>query len=129
VTAFNLTFQKKLFTCKEPKYGYLLAKCSDGKFLAQAEAKFLDGTKIGPVKIGPACTPKCWSRRCLLVLPPGPHHNFLGLVLAREGLPSPSFPVGRRQKEPPDFPPGGAIAVPEAVLGPAASLAGGRPPR
>ena len=58
VTAFNLTFQKKLFPYKGQEHGYLLAKCADGKFLAQAEAKFHDGTKIGPAQIVRACTPK-----------------------------------------------------------------------
>jgi hypothetical protein len=58
VTAFNLTFQKKLFPYKGKKHGYLLAKCSDGHFDAQAEAKFHDGTKIGPAMITRACTPK-----------------------------------------------------------------------
>jgi hypothetical protein len=57
VTAFNLTFQKKLFAYKGKKHGYLLAKCANGKFLAQAEAKFHDGTKVGPAKIVRACTP------------------------------------------------------------------------
>lgn len=58
VTDFNLTFQKKLFTYKGKKHGYLLAKCSDGHFDAQAEAKFHDGTQAGPGKIVRACTPK-----------------------------------------------------------------------
>jgi hypothetical protein len=58
VTAFNLTFKKKLFSYKGKKHGYLLAKCPTGKFLAQAEAKFHDGTKVGPAKITRACTPK-----------------------------------------------------------------------
>ena len=58
VKAFSLTFQKKLFAYKGKKHGYLLAKCANGKFLAQAEAKFHDGTKIGPAKIVRACTPK-----------------------------------------------------------------------
>jgi hypothetical protein len=58
VKAFNLTFQKKLFAYKGVKHGYLLAKCSDGHFDAQAEALFHDGTKIGPGKITRACTPK-----------------------------------------------------------------------
>ncbi len=58
VTAFSLTFAKKLFAYKGKKHGYLLAKCSNGKFLAQAEIKFADGTKIGPAKIVRACTPK-----------------------------------------------------------------------
>jgi hypothetical protein len=58
VTAFSLSFPKKLFTYKGQKHGYLLAKCSNGKFLAQAEAKFSDGTKVGPAKISRACTPK-----------------------------------------------------------------------
>jgi hypothetical protein len=58
VTAFSLTFPKKLFTYKGQKHGYLLAKCSNGKFLAQAEAKFSDGTKVGPAQIVRACTPK-----------------------------------------------------------------------
>jgi phage FluMu protein Com len=58
VTAFNLTFQKKLFAYKGHKHGYLLAKCPKGKFVAQAEASFHDGTKIGPAKITRACTPK-----------------------------------------------------------------------
>jgi hypothetical protein len=58
VTAFSLNFPKKLFTYKGVKHGYLLAKCSNGKFLAQAEAKFSDGTKVGPAQIVRACTPK-----------------------------------------------------------------------
>jgi hypothetical protein len=58
VTAFSLTFPKKLFAYKGTKHGYLLAKCADGDFLAQAEARFSDGTKIGPAKIVRACTPK-----------------------------------------------------------------------
>jgi len=58
VTAFNLTFQKKLFSYKGKKHGYLLAKCANGRFLAQAEAKFHDGTTMGPAKITRACTPK-----------------------------------------------------------------------
>lgn len=58
VTAFSLTFPKKLFADKGTKHGYLLAKCDDGSFLAQAEAKFNDGTKVGPAKITRACTPK-----------------------------------------------------------------------
>jgi hypothetical protein len=58
VTAFNLTFKKKLFAYKGQKHGYLLAKCPSGKFVAQAEAKFHDGTQVGPAKITRACTPK-----------------------------------------------------------------------
>ncbi len=58
VTDFNLTFSKKLVTYKGKKHGYLMAKCANGKFLAQAEAKFHDGTQIGPGKIVRACTPK-----------------------------------------------------------------------
>jgi hypothetical protein len=58
VTAFSLTFPKKLFSYKGVKHGYLLAKCSNGHFLAQAEAKFSDGTKVGPAQIVRACTPK-----------------------------------------------------------------------
>lgn len=58
VTAFTLTFQKKLIAYKGHKHGYLLAKCADGHFAAQAEAKFRDGTQIGPGKVVRACTPK-----------------------------------------------------------------------
>jgi len=58
VTAFSLTFPKKLFAFKGQKHGYLLAKCSDGSFAARAEAKFLDGSKIGPGQIQRSCTPK-----------------------------------------------------------------------
>lgn len=58
VTDFSLTFAKKLFTYKGKKHGYLLAKCANGKFLAQAEATFHDGTKVGPAKITRPCTPK-----------------------------------------------------------------------
>jgi hypothetical protein len=58
VTAFNLTFKKKLFTYKGKKHGYLMAKCPTGKFLALAEAKFHDGTKVGPAKLIRPCTPK-----------------------------------------------------------------------
>jgi hypothetical protein len=58
VTAFSLTFQKRLFAYKGKKHGYLLARCANGRFLAQAEATFHDGTKIGPAKIVRPCTPK-----------------------------------------------------------------------
>jgi hypothetical protein len=58
VKAFSLTFQKKMFSYKGKKHGYLLAKCANGKFVAQAEAKFHDGTQIGPAQIVRACTPK-----------------------------------------------------------------------
>jgi hypothetical protein len=58
VRAFNLTFEKKLFAYKGRKHGYLLAKCPDGHFEAQAEAIFHDGTRLGPAKITRACTPK-----------------------------------------------------------------------
>ena len=58
VTAFSLTFPKKLFAYKGKKHGYLLAKCADGSFVAQAEAIFAGGTKLGPAKIIRACTPK-----------------------------------------------------------------------
>jgi hypothetical protein len=58
VTDFSLTFQKKMFSYKGKKHGYLLARCANGKFVAQAEATFHDGTKIGPAKIVRACTPK-----------------------------------------------------------------------
>jgi hypothetical protein len=57
VTAFRLTFQKKLFPYKGVKHGYLLAKCPDGHFDAEAEALFLNGEKLGG-KITRACTPK-----------------------------------------------------------------------
>jgi hypothetical protein len=58
VTAFNLIFKRKLFANKGKKHGYLLAKCANGHFLAQAEASFHDGTKVGPAKITRACMPK-----------------------------------------------------------------------
>jgi hypothetical protein len=58
VKAFSLTFKKKLFAYKGQKHGYLLAKCANGKFVAQAEAKFHDGTKVGPAQVTRACTPK-----------------------------------------------------------------------
>lgn len=58
VTAFSLTFPKKLFAYKGKKHGYLLAKCSNGHFLAQAEADFSSGDKLGPAKIVRSCTPK-----------------------------------------------------------------------
>ncbi len=58
VTAFSLTFPKKLFAYKGKKHGYLLAKCANGSFKAQAEAVFADGTKLGPAQIVRACTPK-----------------------------------------------------------------------
>jgi hypothetical protein len=57
VTAFSLTFQKKLFAYKGRKHGYLLAKCSDGHFDAEAEAVFTAGLNLGG-KIVRACTPK-----------------------------------------------------------------------
>ena len=57
VPAFSLTFQTRLFAYKGKKHGYLLAKCADGHFAAEAEAVFHDGTKVkgGIVR---ACTPK-----------------------------------------------------------------------
>jgi hypothetical protein len=58
VTAFSLTFPKKLFAYKGVKHGYLLAKCANGSFKAQAEAKFSGGEQIGPGQIVRACTPK-----------------------------------------------------------------------
>jgi hypothetical protein len=58
VLAFNLTFKKKEFTYRGRKHGYLLAKCANGEFVAQAEAKFHDGTQIGPGQIVRPCTPK-----------------------------------------------------------------------
>jgi hypothetical protein len=58
VTAFNLTFAKKLFAFKGQKHGYLLARCATGKFLAEATAKFANGDQLGPAKITRACTPK-----------------------------------------------------------------------
>jgi hypothetical protein len=57
VTAFSLTFQKRLFTYKGKQHGYLLAKCSDGHFDAEAEAVFTDGSRAKG-KIVRACTPK-----------------------------------------------------------------------
>jgi hypothetical protein len=57
VTAFTLIFQKKLFAYKGAKHGYLLARCADGHFDAQAEAVFINGDKLGG-KIVRACTPK-----------------------------------------------------------------------
>jgi phage FluMu protein Com len=57
VTSFSLNFKKKLFAYKGKKHGYLLAKCPTGKFVAQAEAKFHDGTKVGPAQITRSCTP------------------------------------------------------------------------
>ncbi len=57
MSAFSLTFAKRMFTYKGKQHGYLLAKCSDGHFDAQAEAVFVDGEKLGG-KIVRACTPK-----------------------------------------------------------------------
>jgi hypothetical protein len=58
VRAFSLTFKKKLFAYRGKKHGYLLAKCPDGHFEAQAEAVFHDGTRLGPARVTRACTPK-----------------------------------------------------------------------
>ena len=57
VTAFSLIFDKRLFTYKGKQHGYLMAKCPDGHFDAQAEAVFVNGDKLGG-KIVRACTPK-----------------------------------------------------------------------
>jgi hypothetical protein len=57
VTAFSLTFNKKMFGTGKQKHGFLLAKCANGKFLAQAEAIFVSGEKLGG-KIVRSCTPK-----------------------------------------------------------------------
>jgi hypothetical protein len=56
VTAFSLTFHR-LFTYKGQKQSYFLAKCTDGKFVAEAEAVFTNGEKIKGGVIRP-CTPK-----------------------------------------------------------------------
>lgn len=55
-TSFSLSFHRT-FTYKGKKQSYLLAKCPDGHFVAQAEAVFRNGTKIkgGVVR---KCTPK-----------------------------------------------------------------------
>lgn len=58
VKDFSLVFEKKMFSYKGKKHGYLLAKCSDGHFDAQAEAVFHGGIKIGPAQIVRPCTPK-----------------------------------------------------------------------
>ena len=58
VTAFSLTFPKKLFAYKGKKHGYLLAKCSDGHFAGPGRSLFPDGRKLGPAQIQRACTPK-----------------------------------------------------------------------
>lgn len=58
VSAFSLTFPKKLFAYKGQKHGYLLAKCATGHFLAQATTVFADGSKLGPAQISRPCTPK-----------------------------------------------------------------------
>jgi hypothetical protein len=57
VTAFTLKFQKRLFPYKGKQHGYLLAKCADGHFDAQAEAVFIGADRLGG-KIVRACTPK-----------------------------------------------------------------------
>lgn len=57
VTAFSLTFAKQLFPYKGQRHGYLLAKCADGHFAAEAELKFAGGTHAKG-KIVRACTPK-----------------------------------------------------------------------
>jgi hypothetical protein len=58
VTAFSLLLKKQLFSYQGRKHGYLLAKCANGQFKAQAEAIFSNGTKIGPATITRACSPK-----------------------------------------------------------------------
>lgn len=45
VTSFRLTFHR-LFTYKGRKQSYFLAKCADGHFNAEAEAKFTNGDTI-----------------------------------------------------------------------------------
>jgi hypothetical protein len=57
VTAFSLTFAKKLFAYKGEKHGYLLAKCPDGHFDAEAETVFTDGSRAKGKIVRP-CTPK-----------------------------------------------------------------------
>jgi hypothetical protein len=58
VRAFSLTFKKKLFAYKGRRHGYLLARCADGHFDAQAEARYHDGSRVGPGRIVRACRPK-----------------------------------------------------------------------
>ena len=57
VTAFRLSFEKRLFAYKGKQHGYLLAKCANGQFKAQAEASFISGEKLGGKIVRP-CTPK-----------------------------------------------------------------------
>jgi hypothetical protein len=56
-TFFSLTFPKRLYTYKGKKHGYLMAKCATGHFLANGEAIFANGEKLGG-KVVRACTPK-----------------------------------------------------------------------
>lgn len=56
VTNFSLTVNKK-FSYKGKKTGYILAKCPDGHFTNQAEAKFKDGTNLHGSVVMP-CTTK-----------------------------------------------------------------------
>ena len=46
VTSFHLSFHR-IFTYKGKKQSYFEAKCSHGRFLAEAEAVFRTGEKIG----------------------------------------------------------------------------------
>jgi hypothetical protein len=56
VTSFSLTIDKK-YTYKGKKMSVISAKCTDGKFLANATAKFADGTSA-TVELLRICTPK-----------------------------------------------------------------------
>lgn len=53
---FKLTFHK-MFNYKGKKQSYFLAKCKDGKFVADAESIFRDGSRIKG-SVTRTCTPK-----------------------------------------------------------------------
>jgi hypothetical protein len=56
VTAYDFTIDRK-FTYKGRKQSYLLASCATGRFYAQAESKFADGTSVKGSVVVP-CTQK-----------------------------------------------------------------------
>lgn len=57
VVDFELDFDKKLFKYKGKRHGYLLAKCTNGRFKARAKSIFADGTNVTGTIVRP-CRPK-----------------------------------------------------------------------
>ena len=127
VTAFSLTFPKKLFAYKGKKHGYLLAKCADGTLPCPGRSQVLRRHQGRPGEDRPrlhaeglsiemsslaAPTPHpalsrrgvgacAGTQRALKELPAG---RFISLSCPRESSGHPPFPGRARQPDRPLFP-------------------------